>query len=132
MAAKGKSKHDSEGRFAYAGLDRAIHEKARLGILTSLAAHPAGLPFNELKELCALTDGNLNRHLAVLEEAKLITAERSSDGGRPQTTVVMTRTGQRRFQEYLNVLEQVLLDAAGREPASSPARHARRPGISPA
>jgi DNA-binding transcriptional ArsR family regulator len=130
MGAKGKSKPDADGRFAYEGLDRAIHEKARLGILTSLAAHPAGLPFNELKELCALTDGNLNRHLAVLEEAKLVTAERSSDGGRPQTIVVMT--GQRRFQDYLNVLEQVLLDAAGSRPAASPARRVGRPGISPA
>ena len=110
-----RNKHDApgDGRFAYDGLDRAIHEKARLGILTSLAAHPNGLLFTDLKELCSLTDGNLNRHLAVLEEEQLVTTNRSAGRGRPQTVVAMTRGGRRRFQEYLNVLEQVLLDAAG-------------------
>src|SRR5262245_61406008 len=96
----------SDGRFAYEGLDRAIHEKARLGILTSLVAHPEGLLFGDLKELCSLTDGNLNRHLAVLEEAGLVTASRNTKRGRPQTSVAMTAVGRRRFQEYLNVLEQ--------------------------
>ena len=52
------SKKDS-GRYAYEGLDRVMHEKARLGILTSLASHVDGLLFSELKELCSLTDGNL-------------------------------------------------------------------------
>jgi hypothetical protein len=47
------------GRYAYEGLDRVLHEKARLGMLTSLMAHPDGLLFSDLKELCALTDGNL-------------------------------------------------------------------------
>jgi DNA-binding MarR family transcriptional regulator len=121
MARRDKS-NAGAGRFAYEGLDRAIHEKARLGILTSLAAHPEGLLFNDLKELCSLTDGNLNRHLAVLEEAQLVTAQRGANRGRPQTVVAMTRGGRRRFQEYLNVLEQVLSDAASREPAAAPAR----------
>ena len=60
---------DAAGRYAYEGLDRVLHEKARLGIMTSLATRPAGLSFNELKQLCALTDGNLNRHLDVLHRA---------------------------------------------------------------
>ena len=60
----------SEGRFAYEGLDRVIHERARLSVLTSLITHPKGLTFGELKQLCALTDGNLNRHLRVLERSK--------------------------------------------------------------
>ena len=47
----------SSGRFAYDGLERAIHEKARLGIMTSLVAHPSGLAFADLKQLCDLTDG---------------------------------------------------------------------------
>ena len=47
------------GRFAYEGLDRVIHEKARLSVLTSLAAHPKGLVFGNLKQMCGLTDGNL-------------------------------------------------------------------------
>jgi len=49
--------------FSYDGLDRVIHEKARLGLLTSLMAHPKGLAFADLKQLCGLTDGNLSRHL---------------------------------------------------------------------
>jgi DNA-binding transcriptional ArsR family regulator len=112
MGARHKPNTDADGRFAYDGLDRAIHEKARLGILTSLLAHPEGLLFGDLKELCSLTDGNLNRHLAVLEEARLVTTNRSARRGRPQTVVVMTRSGRRRFEDYLSVLEQVLVDAA--------------------
>ncbi|MEX0585264.1 MAG: helix-turn-helix domain-containing protein, partial [Pirellulales bacterium] len=63
---------DGKGRFAYLGLERVMHEKARLGILTSLVGHAAGLLFTDLKELCALTDGNLNRHLKVLQDAGLV------------------------------------------------------------
>jgi DNA-binding MarR family transcriptional regulator len=74
------------GRFAYEGLERVIHEKARLGILTSLLAHPAGLAFTELRDLCSLTDGNLNRHLKVLVEAGLVVIEKLTHGNRPQTT----------------------------------------------
>ena len=59
------------GRFAYDGLERVLHEKARLGIMTSLVTRPEGLLFSELKRLCALTDGNLSRHLDVLREAGL-------------------------------------------------------------
>src|SRR4051812_4623290 len=121
---------NSDGRFAYEGLDRAIHEKARLGILTSLVAHPEGLLFGDLKELCSLTDGNLNRHLAVLEEAGLVNANRNTKRGRPQTIVTMTTPGRRRFQDYLNVLEQVLADAASQQGAAS-ARRKLAPGFSP-
>ena len=106
-----KPDKQSDGRFAYAGLERAIHEKARLGILTSLAAHPQGLLFNDLKELCSLTDGNLNRHLAVLEETGLVETTRRAQGSRPQTRVVMTASGRRRFEQYISVLERVVADA---------------------
>src|SRR5881296_769512 len=58
---------EQSGRFAYEGLDRVIHERARLSVLTSLAAHPKGLAFGDLKRLCRLTDGNLSRHLRILE-----------------------------------------------------------------
>ncbi len=71
-----------EGRFAYDGLDRVIHERARLGLMTSLAGRPDGLTFVELKDLCRLTDGNLSRHLKVLEEAGLIELWKR---GRPDT-----------------------------------------------
>src|SRR2546423_533508 len=65
-ASKRESNHksDAAGRYAYEGLDRLIHERARLAILSSLAtANDAGLTFNDLKDLCALTDGNLSRQL---------------------------------------------------------------------
>ena len=132
MGTRSKSNAADDGRFAYDGLDRVIHEKARLGILTSLVAHPEGLLFNDLKELCSLTDGNLNRHLAVLEEARLVTANRPAKRGRPQTVLVMTPAGRRRFQEYLHVLEQVLIDAAARQRQPVVSRASAAPGLSPA
>jgi DNA-binding MarR family transcriptional regulator len=102
----------SEGRFAYEGLDRVIHERARLSVLTSLATNPKGLTFGDLKQLCALTDGNLNRHLRVLERAKLVGTVKEQDGNRPQTICFITALGRRRFMDYLTTLEQVVRDAA--------------------
>ena len=98
--------------FAYDGLDRVIHEKARLGLLTSLIAHPKGLAFADLKQLCGLTDGNLSRHLQVLQEAGLVEIRKGYDGNRPQTTCGLTVAGRRRFLDYLAVLERVVRDAA--------------------
>jgi DNA-binding MarR family transcriptional regulator len=100
------------GRFAYDGLDRVIHERARLSVLTSLVAHPKGLVFGDLKQMCALTDGNLSRHLAVLDEADLIEIEKGYDHNRPQTVCRITAQGRRRYLDYLKVLEQVVQDAA--------------------
>ena len=114
-------------RFAYGGLDRVIHERARLSVLTSLVTHPKGLPFGELKHLCGLTDGNLNRHLTVLEEAKLIVTSKSVERGRPQTVCRITPTGRKRYVEYLAVLEQVVLDASSAIKADSPARGGHNP-----
>jgi DNA-binding MarR family transcriptional regulator len=99
------------GRYAYEGLDRVLHEKARLGIMTSLATRPQGLSFNELKQACALTDGNLNRHLDVLHKAGLVTVEKGYEGRRPLTTCRLTAEGRKRFLEYLGLLEQVIRDA---------------------
>jgi DNA-binding MarR family transcriptional regulator len=110
------------GRFAYDGLDRVIHEKARLGVLTSLVAHPRGLAFGDLKHLCDLTDGNLSRHLQVLEEAGLIDIEKGYDRNRPQTVCRITAEGRRRYLDYLAVLEQVVRDAAGAAKAAGPSR----------
>lgn len=100
-----------EGRFAYEGLDRVLHEKARLGILTSLSTRPEGLLFGDLKRLCALTDGNLNRHLEVLQEAGLVEVWKRFEGKRPQTLVRLSAEGRRRFLDYLGELEKVLRDA---------------------
>lgn len=101
-----------KGRFAYDGLDRVIHEKARLSVLTSLIAHPKGLLFGDLKQLCDLTDGNLSRHLQVLEEARFVDMIKSFAHNRPQTLCRITPEGRKRYMRYLNVLEQVVRDAA--------------------
>ena len=100
------------GRFAYEGLERVIHEKARLGIMTSLVAHPDGLLFGDLKQLCALTDGNLNRHLQVLREAGLVEIWKGVNRNRSQTLCRITPQGRTRFLEYLGTLEKVVADAA--------------------
>jgi DNA-binding MarR family transcriptional regulator len=102
---------DASGRFAYEGLERVLHEKARLGIMTSLVSHPKGLVFADLKELCSLTDGNLSRHLQVLHEAGLIEVSKGFHRNRPQTVCRVTEQGRRRFLEYINVLENVVADA---------------------
>ena len=102
---------NASGRFAYDGLDRVIHEKARLGILASLASHEDGLSFNDLKQLCSLTDGNLSRHLAVLSEAGLVRMRKTERGPRAQSSYRLTENGRRRFVEYIDVLESVVSDA---------------------
>ena len=128
----GRAITDAGGRFAYDGLERIIHEKARLGILTSLVADPKGLLFNDLKDLCSLTDGNLSRHLQVLHEAGLVEVWKGSHKNRPQTLCRLTDEGRRRFLEYINVLENVVADAltaARTADASSPSL---ADGLSPA
>jgi DNA-binding MarR family transcriptional regulator len=110
---------NSEGRFAYEGLDRVIHERARLSVLTSLITNPKGVSFNDLKQLCALTDGNLSRHLSVLEEANMVEIIRGHDRNRPQTICRITASGRMRYLEYLETLEQVVRDAAGIEKSAS-------------
>jgi DNA-binding MarR family transcriptional regulator len=99
------------GRYAYDGLDRSLHEKARLGILTSLLTRPEGLLFTELKELCRLTDGNLSRHLQVLSDAGLVEVRKGVEGRRQQTLYRLTPQGRRRFLGYVAELERVIHDA---------------------
>ena len=114
------------GRFAYEGLERVIHEKARLGIMASLATHPGGLLFPELKALCALTDGNLSRHLQVLHEAGLVELWKGTRSNRPQTLCRLSDVGARRFAEYITVLEDVVADAVRRAPETPEAVPSRR------
>jgi len=111
---------DASGRYAYDGLDRVIHEKARLGIVTSLATHPKGLLFADLKELCSLTDGNLSRHLQVLHDAGLVEVWKGFQGNRPQTLCRLTSEGRKRFVEYITVLENVVTDAMSAADAEAP------------
>ena len=105
------SSSEGVGRFSYQGLDRVIHEKARLGILASLAAVADGLLFNDLKQLCSLTDGNLSQHLRVLSEAGLVEIWKGSTGSRPQTMYRLTSEGRERFADYIGVLERIVADA---------------------
>ncbi len=131
---------ESTGRFAYDGLERVIHEKARLGILASLMSHPEGLLFNDLKDLCSLTDGNLSRHLQLLQESALVEIWKGMRRNRPQTLVRLTDAGRKRFAEYISVLESVVADAvaasvAAGSSATSRAATPRLPlpkGFSPA
>jgi DNA-binding transcriptional ArsR family regulator len=105
------SKPEEPGRFAYEGLDRVLHEKARLGIMTSLVTRPEGVLFSDLKRLCALTDGNLSRHLDVLREAGLVDVWKGFENRRPQTLCRLSVDGRQRFVAYLEELEQVIRDA---------------------
>lgn len=100
-----------KGRFAYEGLNRIIHEKARLSILTSLLTRPEGLSFGDLKMLCNLTDGNLSRHLKALEEEGLVMLHKRFEKNRPKTSCFLTETGRKRFLNYLRELERVVQDA---------------------
>ena len=106
-----RSKSSNEGRFAYEGLDRVIHERARLSILTSLLTNPKGVTFNDLKRLCSLTDGNLSRHLSVLEGSKMVEILKQQDQNRPQTLCRITASGRNRYLAYLSTLERVIQDA---------------------
>ena len=115
----------NSGQYAFDGLDRVLHEKARLGMLSSLIANPQGLLFAELKTLCDLTDGNLSRHMQVLQDAGLIDVWKGSHGNRPQTLVRLTEQGRVRFMEYIGVLEQIVSEAVEASLAKS---RAHRPG----
>ncbi|MGH9519223.1 MAG: transcriptional regulator [Terriglobales bacterium] len=101
----------SPAKYEYSGLDRLLHERARLSVLASLAAHPAGLQFNDLKRLCGLTDGNLSRHLTILQRAGLIEIAKDYYRNRPRTICRLTPTGRARFAAYVDQLQQVVADA---------------------
>lgn len=105
---------DYPGRFAYDGLDRVLHEKARLGIVTALVTHPEGLAFPELKRLCALTDGNLSRHLTVLKASGAVEVWKGIENSRPQTICRLSLEGRHRLLAYLEELERVIRDAMPR------------------
>ena len=110
MAESDRSPREA-GRYAYDGLARLLHERARLSILSSLAAHSEGLLFNDLKLLCSLSDGNLSRHLQTLQEAGLVEVWKGFKRNRPQTLCRITPQGHRRFLDYVTELENVVADA---------------------
>jgi predicted ArsR family transcriptional regulator len=108
--------------FAYSGLERIFHERGRLAVCTCLVANPDGMRFTELQDACALTDGNLNRHLHALAEVGIVEMERVTGRGRPATTVRITGDGRRRFLAYIDELESVVRDVHERSAEAAPVR----------
>ena len=107
-----RTRNSEAARFAYEALDRTLHERARLGIMTSLLAQREGRLFADLKALCGLTDGNLSRHLDVLRNAGLIEIWKGFERQRPQTLCRLSPEGTRRFVSYLEELQRVCHDGA--------------------
>ncbi len=102
---KNKSSHHP---FAYNELSKIIHEQVRLSILTALFNHPTGYSFNELKELCNLSDGNLSKHLKVLSENNFIVIEKSFKNNKSFTHCQISKNGREDFLKYLQKLEQIV------------------------
>ena len=94
-------------------LDRVIHERLRLGILSALAVN-SSLSFNELKQILKTTDGNLSVHARKLEDAEYVSCEKSFEGRVPRTEYKITATGRRALERYLDSMEQVIAAARKR------------------
>ena len=88
-------------------LDKAIHQKARLGIMSILMAKEV-TEFNYLKEKLKLTDGNLSTHLSILEREKYIKIKKKFVKKKPKTLCLLTEKGRNAFMEYMNHLEQII------------------------
>ena len=93
-------------------LDRTIHEKTRLAILSALAVNPS-LTFNELKEILNTTDGNVSVHARKLEEANFVSCRKGFEGRVPRTEYALTAAGRRAFEKYLNHMESLIKAARG-------------------
>ena len=89
------------------GLDRLIHERMRLGIVSALAANDS-LTFNDLKLLLGTTDGNLSVHARKLEDAKYITCTKSFEGRVPRTEYKLTAEGRRALKRYVDHMEALI------------------------
>jgi DNA-binding MarR family transcriptional regulator len=88
-------------------LDRVIHEKGRLAIMSLLAATPE-MSFTELRDTLNMTDGNITTHIRTLQEAGYIAVTKSYETGRALTTCSLTDTGRKSFQSYISLLEQIV------------------------
>ena len=88
-------------------LDRVIHEKGRLAIMSMLAASPE-LSFTEMRDALTMTDGNLTTHIRTLQEAGYISITKSFQNNRPLTTCALTAAGHKAFTSYINLLEQIV------------------------
>lgn len=97
----------SEATSSAPSLDRLIHERLRLGIISALAANES-LAFNELKALMNITDGNLSVHARKLEEAGYISCTKFFEGRMPKTEYKLTPTGRRALEDYLSHMEKLI------------------------
>lgn len=88
-------------------LDRIIHEKGRLAILSLMAATPE-LSFTEIRDTLSMTDGNLTAHIRTLQEAGLVSVTKTFQRGRPLTTYSLTISGKKAFATYIDLLEQIV------------------------
>ena len=88
-------------------LDRVIHEKGRLAIMSLLAASPQ-LSFTEIRDTLGMTDGNITAHVRTLQESGYISVTKEFKGGRPLTTYALTSEGRQAFTAYINLLEQIV------------------------
>ena len=88
-------------------LDRVIHEKVRLAIMSLLAASPQ-LSFTEMRDTLSMTDGNLTAHVRTLQEAGYVSVTKEFQGRRPLTTYSLTAQGRKAFATYINLLEQIV------------------------
>lgn len=95
-------------RTALDDIDRVFHEKARLGIMTTIVGSEDGMSFIELKELCQLTDGNLNRHLKVLVDTGILGVRKTGQGRNTNSHYRLLAKGRRAFERYLSALETIL------------------------
>ncbi len=92
---------------AFLQLDRVIHEKGRLAIMSMLAASPE-LSFTDLRDALKMTDGNLTTHIRTLQEAGYVSVTKSYKNKRPLTTCALTAPGKKAFAGYINLLERIL------------------------
>jgi DNA-binding MarR family transcriptional regulator len=92
---------------AFLNLDRVIHEKGRLAIMSMLAASPE-LSFTELRDALSMTDGNVTTHIRTLQEAGYVSVAKSYQNNRPLTTVSLTAQGRKAFAGYVDLLEQIV------------------------
>ena len=88
-------------------LDRVIHEKGRLAIMSMLAATPE-LSFTELRDTLEMTDGNLTSHMRTIQEADYVSVSESYENNRPLTTCSLTAAGKKAFGSYVDLLEQIV------------------------
>src|SRR5439155_10397772 len=94
-------------------LDRVIHEKGRLAIMSMLAASPE-LSFTEMRDALAMTDGNLTTHIRTLQEAGYVSITKSFQNNRPHTTCSLTASGKKAFTNYINLLESIIQQTKGK------------------